>query len=73
MHQIARVLNTSVASLFGAEDGLDRSELDTENGMSFAMSKDEIALNKAYLMIKKPDTQKAVLDFISGLAETYIG
>lgn len=73
LHQIARVLNTSVASLFGAEDGLDRSELDTENGMSFAMSKDEIALNKAYLMIKKPDTQKAVLDFISGLAETYIG
>lgn len=68
LHQIAGILGTSIASLFGAENGIDGGPLIVEGALAPPMDKDALELNKAYLKISEPDVKKAVRELISSLA-----
>lgn len=69
IHQIAGTLNTSVSSLFGTKEILDAAgniALETEG---YAMSKDGMELNKAYLKVLDEGKRAAIRSLIEALSE----
>lgn len=69
IHQIAGTLNTSVSSLFGAEEGRDAAGNIASETEGYAMSKDTMELNKAYLEIPDDGKRAAIRSLIETLSK----
>lgn len=69
IHQIAGTLNTSVSSLFGTEEILDAAGNIASETEAYAMSKDGMELNRAYLRVMDEGKRAAIRSLIEALSD----